>query len=64
MTYSEILSRSIDVAKSLRAAGIKKGDVIALTSENRNEFPIVLFGAIYLGATVSPLNVTYTDRKY
>lgn len=42
---------------------MKEGDVIGLCSENRLEFPIVVFATICLGATLAPLNVTYTDRK-
>lgn len=42
---------------------VKEGDVIGLCSENRLEFPIIIFAIFCLGATVAPLNVTYTDRK-
>lgn len=54
----------IRLAKSLSSEfGVKESDVIGLCSENRLEFPIVIFAAFCLGATVAPLNVTYTDRK-
>lgn len=52
------------MAKSLSTVyGVKEGDVIGLCSENRLEFPVVVFAAFCLGATIAPLNVTYTDRK-
>lgn len=44
--------------------GVKEGDVIGLYSENRLEFPVVIFAAFCLGATIAPINVTYTDRKW
>lgn len=51
------------VANCLEHLGIKNGDVIGLVSENRLEFPCVAFAAYYLGATLAPINLTYTDRK-
>lgn len=60
----EVRKQSIRLAKSLQLKfGVKEGDVIGLCSENRLEFPVVVFAAFYLGATVAPLNVTYTQRK-
>lgn len=42
---------------------MKSGDVIGLFCENRLEFPMVLLASFCLGATVAPLNVTYTARE-
>lgn len=54
---------SIRLAKSLQLKfGVKEGDIIGLCSENRLEYPVIIFAALYLGATVAPLNVTYTKR--
>lgn len=43
--------------------GVKEGDAIGIYSENRLEFPEVVFAAFCVGATVAPLNVTYTTRE-
>lgn len=57
--------KSIRLAKALALKyGIKEGDVIGICCENRLEYPIIIFAAFYLGATIAPINITYTDRKY
>lgn len=63
VTAKEILEQSYRVAKSLSAMGIKKGDVISLVSENRFEFVYVLFGSLILNVTISPINLTYSERE-
>ena len=48
-------------AAGLAARGVKKGDVIGLLSPNSIDYPIALFGATHLGASVDhPLNPLYT----
>uniref|UniRef100_A0A182W5X3 Luciferin 4-monooxygenase n=1 Tax=Anopheles minimus TaxID=112268 RepID=A0A182W5X3_9DIPT len=64
ITYMELLEQGARVAECLRQAGIRSGDVIGLVSENRIEFPIVLIGSFLLGATVAPINLTYTEREF
>lgn len=44
--------------------GIEEGDVISICCENRLEYPIIVFAALCLGATIAPLNITYTDREF
>lgn len=63
-TRLQVRQQVIRLVKSLsNVFGVKEGDVIGLCSENRLEFPVVVYAAFCLGATVAPLNVTYTDRK-
>lgn len=52
------------MAKSMFVAGIRENDVIGIVSENRLEFPVIAFAAFYLGAIVSPINITYTERRF
>lgn len=64
MTASELRSKIIQCAKVLQLQyNIKEGDVIGIYSENRLEFPVIVYAAFCLGATVTPLNVTYTQRE-
>ena len=51
------------MARTLDGFGVKENDVISILCENRHEFTAIAFGAIYLNAIVSPINVTYTERK-
>lgn len=65
LTRHDVRAQVIRLAKSLSSVyGVKEGDVIGLCSENRLEFPVIVFAAFVLGATIAPLNVTYTDRKW
>ncbi|KAJ6641093.1 Luciferin 4-monooxygenase [Pseudolycoriella hygida] len=59
----EVLNKSIEISKSLIAAGIQPGDVVTIISENRFEFIFVLFGTIFLNCPLAPLNHTYSDRE-
>ncbi|XP_037030650.1 4-coumarate--CoA ligase 1-like [Bradysia coprophila] len=63
MTVGELYVRSIQLAKALRLDGVDAGDVIGLCSENRAEFPVVLFAALFVGATVAPLNTSYIEDE-
>lgn len=47
----------------MHSFGIRQNDVVGIMSENRLEFPAIAFAAIYLGAIVTPINITYTNRK-
>lgn len=62
-TYAELKTRSIRYAECLQAEGVREGDVVGLCSENRIDFTSVLFGTMYLGATVAPINLTYSESK-
>lgn len=64
LTFNELKTRSIRFAECLQSEGVVEGDVVALCSENRIDFTCALFGAIYLGATVAPLNLTYSESEY
>lgn len=61
-TSSEFLE---DILRFLFACKVKRmninqGDVIAISSENRYEFAVVVFGTLFMNAAVAPLNVSYT----
>lgn len=62
-TYKDLLQQSSLMARVLHGAGVRQNDVIAIVSENRLEYPAVVFGAIYLGVIVTPSSVTYTERE-
>lgn len=64
LTRTQTRLQVIRLAKSLsNVFGVKEGDVIGLYCENRLELPVIVFAAFCLGATIAPINVTYTDRK-
>lgn len=62
-TFNRILEESLTIARLFYELGIERNDVIAIVSENRQEYPAIIFGAMFLNAIVAPINVTYSERK-
>ncbi|CAD0092001.1 unnamed protein product [Aureobasidium vineae] len=60
-TYSQTRNAAIDFGKGLKGAwDWQKGDVIAMFTPNSIDTPIVMWGAHWAGATVSPANPGYS----
>ncbi len=59
-SYREFNAAVSKFAHSLMEMGIQKGDHIALLLGNSPHFVIGLYGAVRAGATVIPINPTYT----
>jgi acyl-CoA synthetase (AMP-forming)/AMP-acid ligase II len=62
-TYRELEDRSVRLAGALAARGIRRGDPIAILSENRVEYLQVVLAAAKLGAVVACLNWRLTARE-
>lgn len=61
---AELLRKSVQLAHCLQASGgVVAGDVIGLCSENRTQFPVPIIASFLLGASLAPINPSYTDRK-
>lgn len=60
VTYRTILQKTVNLAVALQELGLKKGDVVSLSSENRFEFTVASLAIIYCGGILSTLNVTYS----
>ena len=56
LTYGQVDAMAGRVAAGLRAAGLRRGDSVALLLPNVPEFPLAYFGALEAGLTVVPLN--------
>ncbi len=63
ITYGELDDRARRVAAALQAAGVRKGDRVALVLANTPEFVETLHGAWRIGAVVAPLNVMLTPEE-
>lgn len=64
ISYSELDQLSAQFASYLtHAAGLKKGDQIAIMLPNLLQYPVALFGALRAGLTVVNTNPLYTDRE-
>lgn len=63
ITYQYILQNSVNLALKLQHLGLKKGDVVTLSSENRFEFVIAALAITFSGGVLSTLNITYSPGE-
>jgi long-chain acyl-CoA synthetase len=56
LTFAQLHARAAAFAQALRAAGIGRGDVVALHLPNCPQYPIAYYGTLLAGATFSPAN--------
>ena len=62
-TYRQLLRQIASVAQLLSHRGIKKGDCVALLSENRPEWMFVYLATVSLGAVIVPLDAQLTEKE-
>lgn len=62
-TYGQVNATANQIANGLKAAGIGKGDKVALSCPNLPYFPMVYYGILKAGASVVPLNVLFKQRE-
>jgi len=55
MTYKDFDNAVANMLKLLRANGIKKGDKVALLSENMPNWAVAYFSVTYIGAVIVPI---------
>jgi len=65
-TYSEFWNQTTEVAKSLLASGVKKGDRVGIWSANRFEWVIIQYASARVGAILVNINPAYrpVELKY
>lgn len=63
-TGSQLLYNSIRIAECLSHYGIKAGDSVGICSENRIEYVYIIYGALMIGATVSPISNDFGESKF
>ncbi|XP_066145107.1 luciferin 4-monooxygenase-like isoform X2 [Euwallacea fornicatus] len=63
LTARQLLAKSIEVAKWLRAHNVTVGDSVSVNSENRIEFALASVATLLAGATFAPLNPDYTPAE-
>ncbi|CAH0716920.1 unnamed protein product, partial [Brenthis ino] len=63
LKYNEIAQEALNLAISLTRLGVKKGDVIGISSENRREFWSTIIGISCTGAVVTTINIGYTNDE-
>ena len=63
VSYGVLADRAGLVAAALRAAGVRRGDVVGLLTANRIEWLEVYFGAAALGAILAPFSTWSTPDE-
>ena len=63
VTYEGFARASLAIAAELQAIGVKKGDRVAIIMRNLPEWPAAFYGAILVGAVVTPLNAWWTGPE-
>jgi long-chain acyl-CoA synthetase len=63
ISSSEIALKVAGTAQGLKALGVRKGDRIAILSENRPEWTIADFAILLLGAVTVPVYATLTPEQ-
>lgn len=59
ITFAEFDRRTDAIAAGLIAAGVERGDRVAVCTANTALFPLAWFGVIKAGAVMTPINITY-----
>ncbi|HMD57694.1 MAG TPA: AMP-binding protein [Solirubrobacteraceae bacterium] len=63
LSYLELWERAARVAGGLGAAGVERGDRVAIRMANGIDWVLAFFGAQLLGAVVVPVNTRFTDEE-
>lgn len=63
MTWSEVRAEARRLGRSLMAAGIERGDHMAVWLPNQIEWVLCWLGAAYAGAVIVPVNTRYKTEE-
>src|ERR1700687_2325749 len=63
ISSTEIYRGVVGIARALESWGVRKGDRVAILSENRPEWTITDFAALALGAVTVPIYATQTAEQ-
>src|SRR2546423_14634310 len=66
LSYAELEDRSVRLAHALHDAGLRKGDSVALLSENSPLYHLAYWAALRSGLYLTALNfhLSYDEQRY
>jgi acyl-CoA synthetase (AMP-forming)/AMP-acid ligase II len=64
VTHAQLVAAADEIAAALAAAGVGRGDRVAVVLPNGPEIVAMLFATAALGAAMAPLNPAYTEAEY
>ncbi|HLL26431.1 MAG TPA: class I adenylate-forming enzyme family protein [Xanthobacteraceae bacterium] len=62
-SFEAFARAALAIADEFNKQGVKKGDRIVLAMRNLPEWPVVFFGALLVGAIITPLNAWWTGAE-
>ena len=62
-SFQQLRTNSRKLAQSMAKAGVKKGDLIAISLGSRIEYFEVFYACAYLGAALVLLNYAYVEKE-
>src|SRR5581483_11725171 len=63
VTYAELWDRAARVAGGLRAAGVGRGDRVAIRYGNGLDWVLAFFGTLFAGGVAVPVNTRFTETE-
>lgn len=63
VSYEEFARAALAVAEALQAAGLQKGDRVAIAMRNLPEWPVAFFGCLLAGGVATLLNAWWTGPE-
>ncbi|MGJ5178589.1 non-ribosomal peptide synthase/polyketide synthase [Bradyrhizobium oligotrophicum] len=63
LTYAALARRSASVARRLQAAGVRRGDRVALAVERSTDLVVAILGILRAGAAYVPLDAAYPTAR-
>ncbi len=63
LTYAQLEQHSLDVARALLAAGIRRGDFVGVLMGNEEHWVATFFGAALIGAITVPANTRFKSAE-
>jgi long-chain acyl-CoA synthetase len=63
VSFTGFARAAATLARALAAAGVRKGDRVAIALRNLPEWPVSYFGALLAGAIATPLNAWWTGPE-
>lgn len=64
LSYKQLLEKCLKLSIALGKMGLRLNDKIGICSENNLNFCIGIVSTIFLGATICPLNPSYTEKEF
>lgn len=63
MTWSELAGEVARFAGALRRDGLQPGDRVAMLARNRLEYMVYVFGTLWAGGVINPVNWRWTESE-